>query len=190
MTSERFREALLYAGFGRYDDLHASGEHANNKLSLGYDELSGSHELCGRIVYGLSGLAAVYKPDLLLSVPSGPDEYARRMGRFMGVRVLVPYKDPETKEISVDEDSEKVIEASETIVLVEDVPNSHTNTRKVLALQGVEERVVALAGIWDRGNPSTRKTLPNGIKTSSMVTEFIPARLRSDSGYWKYAGSK
>ncbi|HSX30461.1 MAG TPA: hypothetical protein VLE99_00910 [Candidatus Saccharimonadales bacterium] len=180
----RLRTGILRNCFGPYDGTHASGDWSNNKLDL--ELLENCRELAALAVTGLAQIIRPYKPDLLIPVPNGANWLARELRLRLGVDVMELSKDDETKQMSTKPNLEALYADTCRLVVVEDVPNSFTNTRNVLALPWIAARtVLAVVGVWDRGDAAMREPLP--VPCKAVISEHIPRVLSAGAEYWRYA---
>lgn len=179
----KLRKQILTHCFDSYDDVFASGARANNKLDL--EHIANIPRLRQKVVKALAPIVLPLQPNLVVATPNGANWLAEDLAVAACSRALTLYKDPDTKEFSYKSpDDEFLVLAARRVVVADDVLNNLTNTGKVLALPGIEERTQAILGIWDR-NPG-REAAPN-IPIHALVREAIPAMLPEDSPLWRFA---
>ena len=172
---------FLAATFEREDYIQANGAVSNNKFVI--ERLRGS-ELEPTVIEALGVMATGYQADLLLSVPSGGDWLVEAVSRDRGIQPAYLKKNHKDKSFIVPPDTVETIVASKRIVVVDDILNMLTNTRKVLALPGVGEKAVAAVGVIDRG-PTDRPEL--AIPTIAVLRMEVPPVLPAKHDLWAYA---
>ncbi|MBA3758119.1 hypothetical protein H0X10_00610 [Candidatus Saccharibacteria bacterium] len=183
------RERVLKTSFQRYDGSFASGKMANNKLEL--ELIPKRNKALGYvIVTSIGNIAMSYKPQFVVAVPDGANWIAKGIAKQQEIPLIKLKKDPETKAISFRyKTDQRRCSKAERGVLVEDAFNEFTNTRRVLEIPELDERIVAVLGIWDRGIHESaggdRQEL--SLPTRALLTEHIPAVLPEDSELWKFA---
>lgn len=171
---------LLKATFCREEYVQASGQPANNKFIV--ERLRGSR-LQAPVIGALGAMATHYSADLLLAVPSGGDWLAEETSYGTGIPYATLWKD-EDKSFIVPPDAAEDIAASTRIVVVDDILNMLTNTRKTLALPGVAERAVAAIAVIDRG-PVDRPRLD--IPAEAILRMPVEPQLPANHELWQYA---
>lgn len=183
------RDRLLQVGFRRYEDSFASGLQANNKLDLSYEALHPHAELLAEVIQRLGELATEYQPDLIVPVPNGANGIGSNVAMKLNIEAACLIKNTwdTTQGIYYGNGSAQAINEHERIILVEDVINGLTSTRRVMALPGITERLVSVIGIWDRGDPQTRLVLPRGVVLQAIIQEPIAPMLPESSKLWEYA---
>jgi len=168
--------------FDRADKIFASGRQANNQVDL---ELLADDPVAHALVRRLGTVIMDSQPDFLVAVPNGARWMTRILCRELSLPEIMLSKD-EHRDISYANEGEAArITEFDNGVIVEDLFNRYTNTRKVLALPGMGERIVGACALMDRGSPADREAL--AIPTSVLVHTYIPEQLPPDSAYWKYA---
>lgn len=180
------RERILETCFSAHEGEFAGGEAANNKLNL--ELIRGDHKLTGFIIQALSKNALEHNPEFVVGVPDGAtwlaDKIALRCGLY-SVHLKKNEQDGTKLEFAHDSvDREMTCEPLSRGVLVEDVFNRFTSTRRALAIPVIRDRVVAAEGIWDRGcEPRETPDLP----IRALVEYPIPAMLPDSSALWAFA---
>lgn len=175
--SEQLRGQLLQIGFGRFEGLHASGTQANNKLELGYETLRRYPEVLDRIVTGLCETVVPYRPDFVAGVPHGATSLATEVGKQLDTYEVRLTKSAGTITYAHEQDKENLRCVGDG-VLIEDVLNRLTNTKACLDLPGLGAKVVAVAGIFDRGFLGQREPIEQPIH--SLVSLPIGTQLPDD----------
>lgn len=182
----RLREPILERCFQRYDGPpFASGETANNKINI--EKIQDDLLLRGRIIRTLGKKVMAHNPTFVSAVPNGANWIAEDITEYYNipfVRLKRNIEDPTKFEFNSREDRE-LCQSLDDGVLIEDVINKFTNTRRALAIPSIGKRIVAVEAILDRGLPSER-TEP-GIPYNALITNPIPAILPPDSPLWVYA---
>lgn len=181
-SHSEIRDYFLEKCFVRDDRVFASGIQANNKIDM---ERLVNDPVAHALVERLGGLIVAQRPEFLVAVPNG----ASWMTAFLCKQLSIPEvqltkRQDRTIDFLNPEEALRVFDY-ERGVIVEDIFNRFTNTRKVLSLRGMSERVVAVTALMDRGEPTTREPLE--IPHIVLVHEPIPEQLSPDSVYWKYA---
>ncbi|HVV25724.1 MAG TPA: hypothetical protein VHC21_01700 [Candidatus Saccharimonadales bacterium] len=180
VDTESLRETVLRLTFDRYEGTFAGGQPANNKLDL--ERIAHVPGLRAQIVYGLAELAQPHRPDLIVGVPHGGDWLATDLAWQLGIRALLLDKD-EHKAFHYQKGGEQMVARSERVVGVDDLFNRRTSIRKVQALNGLAERMVAAVAVWDR-NPAMKPRLP--LPHEALIEEAIPDMLPADDPRQKY----
>ena len=179
------RQDILRHCFGPHDGPLASGKYADNKLDL--EGIPNSRWLAVR-VSALSRVRVLgydVLPSLIVPVPNGANWLGWNIAMSIGVDTVTLDKDPETRAVSAQPDALGTIEEHKNILIVEDVVNELTTTRKVIDVVGIE-RVLGVFCIWDRGDQDTRPGI--GAKVDALIQEHIPLTLPDDSPYRQYLG--
>ncbi|MGH7238161.1 MAG: hypothetical protein ACREGF_06510 [Candidatus Saccharimonadales bacterium] len=188
------REPILKACFQPGNLVFAGGEEANNKLEL--ENLRHCPDLRSLVAARVGKLVREYNPDLIIPVPNGANWLGQDIARARGIGCVLLGKNAETKEIYYPSNIQKqIVEGSQSIVIIEDALNKLITTKKVLALPGIAEKCLAVAGIWRRGDlglvlPRYLESAENEddyIPVQAVINEFIPAQLPDDSELWRYA---
>lgn len=181
-SPEGLKSYVLGRCFGRDDKVFASGVRANNKIDI---ELLADDPVGHRMVHALGGVIRRYRPDFLVPVPNGARWITAMLSEELSVpEVFLEKHNDRTIHYPNPEEMERVLGFRRGVV-IEDLLNRYTNTRKVLALPGMAERIVAAAALMDRGDPAVREPLT--IPAYALVSEPIPEQLPVDSVYWSYA---
>jgi orotate phosphoribosyltransferase len=181
-SHSEIRDYFLEKCFVRDDKVFASGIQANNKIDM---ERLANDPVAHALVERLGGLIVVQRPEFLVAVPNGASWMTAILCNQLSIPEvqLTKHQDRSVDYLNAEE-ATKVL-SYEQGVLIEDIFNRFTNTRKVLSLPGMSERVVAVTALMDRGEPSIREPLE--IPHFVLVHEPIPEQLPPDSVYWKYA---
>lgn len=179
------RERILAACFERYEGTFANGEKANNKLDG--EKIRFNHVLRPMVVRRIGKMVLAHNPDFVVAVPSGANWLAKDIAETYDIGLVRLMKNPKNRQkLMFRTHAERAeLEKYEKGVLIEDVINRFTNTRKVLALPGMFDRIIAEVAVWDRGLPEQR-TEP-GIPYEALIVEPIPAMLPVDSELWSFA---
>lgn len=174
---------LLRTCFERYDGRYASGATANNKLV--YENIRTNPWLESRLYDSLEILVSYHKPDMLVANPTGANRIGIELAWRLGTALLLLSKDTATKALGFLDDEAQNVYTASRIIIVEDVINSLSTTRRTMALPGIAERTVACIDAIDRGDRRNRPDL--GIAVEAVVRMPIPAVLPEDDNLWKYA---
>jgi hypothetical protein len=178
-------EELLEVGFGPYEGFFTDGQTANNKLDLSYQRLSEHPALFRRVVSGLCELAEPYKPEFTIGNPDGATGLAGAVALEMDIYCLHLAKEPSANAIrfatTIDKFSMSVLGRG---VGIEDVLNRRATTRRVLAMPGMFDKVLAVIGVFDRGMEGEVKEVRKPVH--SLIKLPIPAQLEADSTLWKF----
>lgn len=181
------REELLKTCFERYEGEFAAGTRANNKMNI--DRLAESPRLRNYVTRLLGSLAVVESVDFIAAVPNGANWIAQEVADTYSLPFVELFKHPDTKEIDfLTEDDYILAQLGEQGLLVEDVASTFYTIRKCLALKRLNENVVVVASIFDRGNVDARTPLP--VKYRALAREYIPPSLPEDSKLWEYTDGK
>ena len=136
----------------------AGGAKANNKLKLGSEEvLQANPVLHDWIVADLTKLALPYEPDFVVGVPEGASGYANavsgRLSRELDKDIysVKLTKLPDRTVVFANEVEENTASMLTRGILIEDVINTRSSTKKALDLGSFATQVVAVAAIFDRG---------------------------------------
>ena len=178
------RNQLLSTCLKRYCGHFANGEQANNKIHI---ECIADHpELRETVVNQLGNLAISYEPDFVAGVPSGGNWLAKDIAARFGIE-CISLKRGDNLQRSMDFDTEldreKCLQVNSG-VLIEDLIRKFTNTRKVLAIPEIGERIVAEVAVFDRELDIGRED--PGIPVRALVKEYIPPLLPDDSPLWEF----
>lgn len=164
-------EVGLVPFFGRF----AGGQEANNKLVLDAESVWAKNPALFEIVSSRLGqLAARYRPDLIVPVPSGADGYGWQIANRTGVQCATLQKDAATKQISIDEALDHALRHAERVLIVEDVTTRLSSVRRVLDIPEIGQRAVGVVSVFDRGAPTNLLQLPDGVAFKSLVAEYLP----------------
>ncbi len=181
--SAHLREAILKTCLKKCDTRFADGEQANNKLDL--EEIADNPLLREQVGKQIALLAKKYNPDLVVGVPQGANWLAADVADYLKIQKVLLRKNPETKVVSFANEEDKIrCEKSSRIVVIEDVFNKYTSTRRVLALLPASSQAVAAIAIWDRGVENKRE--PLSVESKALIAFHISAQLPEDSNLWKY----
>lgn len=178
------REQLLAACLQPFEGTFKNGERANNKLI--FDKLSSDNpELYERVVKQLSNFALQAEADFVVPVPDGARQLARDVAAQSDSTFidLIKDTDQDIMDFASDDDRQRCLNQMRGVI-VEDVFNRFTNTRKVLDIPIIAERAVLAAAIFDRGHPYTRNEL--FIDHRAIATQYIPALLTPEHPAWEY----
>lgn len=181
-----FREEILATCLSRYEGKFAGGDRANNKLDM--ERIYDNPELFEEVVKKLGQAAMEHDPEFVVGVPDGAirladavalrcDLYSVHLKKTGSDKGKVEFKDSFV-------DGEVMCGSLRRGVLIEDVFNTFTSTRRVLAIPELSKKVVAAEAIWDRGNdPRDEPDIP----TRALIKEPIPSILPTDSRLWSFA---
>lgn len=177
-------EELLEVGFMRYEGVFADGQPANNKLDLGYPNLAPHTALFRKIVLGLCEVAEQYKPEFTVGNPDGATGIAGAVALEMDLYCVHLVKRAGNIEYSMLFDEDAVNQLGSGLI-VEDVLNRRSTTKKVLGLPQLAPKISAVIGIFDRGIMGENVELDK--KVHALVTQPIEQLLPEDSPLWRYA---
>jgi hypothetical protein len=163
--------------------VQASGAPANNKFEIG--RLQGS-PLQATVIEALGSLATDHRGDLLLSVPTGGDWLVQATSRATGIPYKTLSKSEDRSFLALPAAAQAIAE-SRRIIVVDDILNMLTNSRKVLEITGVEERSVAAIGVIDRG-PRDRPELD--IPTQAVLRMPVDPLLHERDSLWQYVAAE
>ncbi len=183
MDIKELREAVLQTCFVREDSVFASGVAANNKLDV--ERLHKNPDLSKKVIQRIGKLAIEDAPDFVVGVPNGANWLAERVADLTKLNLVVLQADSDKNISYADKHSEYIAEYGFRGVMIEDVFNRFTNSRKVLGFESLANKISLAVSVWDRGNPNQRTQLE--IPHKSLVTEYIPSQLGSDSELWRYS---
>lgn len=176
---------LLAACLQPYEGTFAGGQQANNKLDC---EILETHPtLREAVVKSMMSAVMRHKPDFVVGVPRGATWLAEAVAEEQDIPVVrLDYRqgDPEKHMFYKTVNDAHRSVTYERGVLVEDVFNRFTNTRRALAVAGLAVRIVAAEAIVDRGYPDERQALP--IPASARIVRPIPAVITPDSPLFRY----
>lgn len=161
----------------------SDGAIANNRLAL--ERLDTKPELYRRVVRELGWLANSYEADLLLPVPDGANWLAEAVSLETGVDYGLLYKSDDGSYDCLPDTREKLA-AADSVVIIGDVLNQLTATKKVLAIPGATDTARAVLGVFDRG-PHDRDRLD--IPVRALVRRPIPTQLANDDKLWRLTRS-
>ncbi|MGC1177128.1 MAG: hypothetical protein WA843_03595 [Candidatus Saccharimonadales bacterium] len=186
------REEVLQACFTRNDSGKplAAGQPANNKLEL--ENIESLSELRAVVVRKIGELVMPYDPEFVIGVPYGAIWIADAIAKEYGIEYAPRLKARGTasgKQMQYDNefvDGEVIVRNLSRGVLVEDVFNHFTNTRRALAVPGLSEKIVGIVGIWDRGVSHENRETPTQ-PYQALVTEHIDEMLAETSELWRFA---
>lgn len=189
MNAAHLQERLLDIGLEHYDGFFADDQPANNKLDLGYERVSQHSEVCDEVLYRMYHIARKhrYNPDFIVGVPNGAIGYAARLAAMLEVDYN-PHlrKDPNTKKLyyanDIDKDSVSRLQRG---ILVEDVLNRRSSTRRALRLPGLGPKTTAVIAVFDRGIPEERYAIDKPVH--AVVARPIPAELPQIHALWQHA---
>jgi len=181
------KEAILQTCFERFDGQFAAGDRANNRVNL--DRLAKNEELKNYCIKQLGSLAIAYQAEFVTAVPDGANWIARNVSERFGLPLVELFKYPDTGQIDFrTKEDEEITHDLACGALFEDVARTFHSLQKVLALDPLDEKVIVIGSIFDRGNPATRNSLQ--VPHIPLVREYIPPLLPKNSDYWKYADGK
>lgn len=167
----------------------ASGEKSNNKLNI--DKLYEHPHHLRTILMRLGRLVIRQEPDLIVGVPSGGCMLAERLhddGYVQTPTARLTKIELGDERVGFDFDSgfdSELVEDSSRIVIVEDVFNRLTSTRKVTNMPLIRDRVIAAVAIWDRGFHPSRP--PLDVPSEALVTRGIPNFIKPSNPYYPYS---
>lgn len=155
---------------------YASGRQGNNKLDI---------EICKEI-YGvrqdikqlLGRIAGRYEPEFIVGVPNGANWLAYDVASYLGVPFVKLQKyDDGSIDIHCQRSAANAY-SHKSCVVVEDVFNQFTNTRKTLAVPPIGKKTQAVIGVWDRGDAVVRQEL--NVPVHSLIRHYIPEQYEND----------
>ena len=183
MTSNELRDEILNSCFAPYEGTFASGAPANNKLDM--EHLLVGSNAYNTVVRSIGALATIYQPDFCVGVPDGGTGIAMHVANHMEIGwypLMRSDDDPSTIVFEYEEDEDHCQEKTRGLI-VEDVFNRFTSTKRVLQIPPIALRAVVAVAVWDRGMPAEREAL--SIPTKAVIEEHIPAQLPGDSPLWE-----
>jgi hypothetical protein len=177
------RDQILGTCFEPFDGHFASGEPANNKLNL--EKLTDHEPLRHAVALALGRFVAGHNPDFVTAVPDGANWLAEDIAGLYALDFVKLRKDPAAKAIdfATPADQDRCLQA-ESGVLVEDVFNSFTNTRKILGNFALHGRIQAAYAVWDRGYDNQRP--PLSVPHKALFKFAIPPMLPDSSSLWRF----
>lgn len=183
VNSAELREGILQKCFRREDTLFSSGETANNKINM--ELLVSNSDLTDEVVRRLGRLVSREAADFVVGVPNGANWLAELVADRTRMHLMLLHSDAD-KTISFEDSASRVLAERSGLrgVLVEDVFNRFTATRRVLDFEPVGANIVSAVSVWDRGDPSKRQDLE--IPYASLITEHIPEHVLPESELWIY----
>jgi orotate phosphoribosyltransferase len=150
----------------------AANQQANNKLDLA--PIEHDQSLRGLIIPALGDLVLQHEPEFVIGVPTGGTWLADAVANEINC-YSAHLKRDEQRNMSYEDqevDWGMTVSSLSRGVLVEDVFNRFTSTRQALAVPGLNERVVAIIGIWDRGVGHTDRQAP-AQPHQALITDHI-----------------
>lgn len=154
----------------------ADGQPANNKLEL--ELIEHNRNLRDQIVPAMGDLALVHEPDFVIGVPDG----ATWLSDAVGVEINcypahLRRKDDGTMDYEDESiDWEMIVSPLARGVLVEDVFNRFTNTRRALAVPHLAPKIAGIVAVWDRGVDHPDRQAPSQ-PYQALISEHIPEML-------------
>lgn len=177
------RQEVLKTCFGRDDTYFSSGAKANNKLDI--ELLQDNEELKQIVVQGLSKFVLGHNPEFVVGVPDGATWLADAVATRTGLHCVHLKRNKAQTEFATDVDRDLICEPLSRGVLIEDVFNKFTQTRRALVIPELKARIVAVEAVFDRGTlPRQNPSKPH----HALLKEHIPAQLPEDSELWQFAG--
>lgn len=175
-TPERLKQAIWSASFRVGEtETYASGRQGNNKLDI--ETCKNIYKVRQDLKFRLGAIAIKYKPEFITAVPNGANWLGRDVAHYAGLP-FVELKKYDDGSIDIHCQREAVTAYQlGSCVVVEDVFNQFTNTRKTLAVPPIGDKARAVIGVWDRGDPVHRVALP--LPVHSLIKEYIPADYRA-----------
>lgn len=168
-----------------WEGTYAGGEVGNNKLEC--DLLATNPSLREIVIEEMTAATMRHEPDFVVGVPRGANWLAEAIGERTGIQaVYLDYRDSDPqKRMFYRRVKDATLCASlERGVVVDDVFNRFTNTRRALMVEGMQARIVAAEAIIDRGDPDARESLM--IPTDARIKHPIPPQITAASSLWKY----
>lgn len=154
----------------------AAGQSANNKLDA--ERIEHNRGLRDLIVPAMGDLALEYRPDFVIGVPNG----ATWLSDAIAVEIdCYPAHLKRVEDGSMDYESESidwelVVSPLTRGVLVEDVFNRFTNTRRALAVPRLAPKIAGVIAVWDRGVDHPDRQAPSQPH-QALISEHIPETL-------------
>jgi hypothetical protein len=187
-------EPLLDLGFKRQDTIFSGGKTANNKLHLDDETLEKDNWLKEQVVQTLGKIALEFQPDFIAGIPKGASKLGIRVAKEVSrhsEHIVKPvalrkkeYGDLKFFDYESQHDFNTVL-ACQRGIIVDDISNEFTNTRKVLSIPGLRQKTVAVLSIFHRGPAEARESLE--VPSLSVVEHYIPPQLEQDSLLWVHA---
>lgn len=177
------RKQILEACFELHETpiTFAGGQPANNKLDA--ERLEHNRELRRQVVPAMGILALEYDPEFIIGVPNGAtwlgDAIAAEINCYPAhlKRLADGSMDYESQQV----DWEMVVSPLTRGVLVKDVFNRFTNTRRALAVPELAPRIAGIIAVWDRGVDHPDRQPPSQPH-QALISEHIPEVLPLEHG--------
>ena len=183
------REEFLRTCFEPFDGEFASGKKANNKIEA--ENIYDHNELFEAIALRLGQAVLEHNPEFVVGVPDGATKLADAVALRCDLQAVhLKRTGPNREKMEFKDnflDREVICRPLSRGVLIEDVFNEFTNTRKSLAIPELSERIVAVVGILDRG---PRRRQEPAVPCRALIRKRIPNELWRYSRMWKYADSE
>ncbi len=189
--SERVLEALLDIGFFKIkrsgEWTFAGGQTSNNKMD--FEEAYRHPKVLKLILNSLERMAAPFKADLIVPVADGANQLGLLLGVHMGLDVVYLQKEkvgPGVKTFKYrSEEDQKLVEASNGLIIVEDVSNRRTSVNGVLQITSILDKARVAVSIADRGLPGETIELP--IPEKSIVKVPLSNRITPEHELYRRA---
>lgn len=152
----------------------AAGNLADTKLEL--DVMHSDPLLYADIVGGLAMLAMGFRPDMLVPVPSGGVHLVEDLSARMKLPYVVPKKDA-AEPVGFKMQNRHLATAltanKRRVLLVDDVLTTGSSMAAVSNLEEIKGRVCGGIAIWDRSEPSMRRSgMP--FATNALIKHHVP----------------
>lgn len=152
----------------------AAGNRADTKLEL--DVMHSDPRLYADIIGGLVVMASVFRPDILVPVPSGGVRLVEDMGERMKLPYVIPRKDSSSLQgfkMQNQQLARALTANKQRVLLVDDVLTTGSSMVAVSNLEEIEGKVCGGIAVWDRSEPSMpRKNLP--FTTTALIKHHVP----------------
>jgi adenine/guanine phosphoribosyltransferase-like PRPP-binding protein len=177
------RNELIATCLVQEDYRQANGAQSNNKFIV--ERMQTNPELMRRVVSELGWLATSLQPDLLLPAPDGANWLAEAISLETGIDFGLLHKSDDGT-IEPLPDTREKLESADAVVIIEDVLNRLTTTKKVLSMPDTAGKVSAVIGVFDRG-PTDRD--PLSIPVQALLRLPVPDQLPTDDKLWRLTRS-
>lgn len=152
----------------------AAGNRADTKLEL--DVMHSDSRLYADIIGGLAVLAAVFRPDILVPVPSGGVQLVEDLSARMKLPYVVPKKDTQDP-IGFKMQNRQIAGVltanKQRALLVDDVLTTGSSMLAVSNLKEIKGKVCSGIAVWDRSEPSMRpESTP--FATAALIKHHVP----------------
>lgn len=179
-TAEKamIRKRLFENYFHLFDEpiTLSAGDKANNKMDI--EPMRGDPAMRELVIPVFSELVVRHQPDFVVGVPNGATWLADAVAVETGCYVAHLFKDEDGNVDYEDDfiDRELVTNELSSGVLIEDVTRTMGNVNRALAVEGLGEKIIAIATLVDRNPYSQRRKMPEQ-PVEALISEHIPEML-------------